>query len=152
MKTCKTAKDVIDQTKAFHKRLGDFYMELSDKAERERVKILLEYMSRHQDNLVSVVQEYEDSVSEHILNTWFMYVSDECDLSAYFDANLGPDMTAQQVIQVAMELDKCLLETYQAMMEKEVPDEVQEVFARFLKMEEEQKILMAKNALYIEDL
>ncbi|WP_027183062.1 ferritin family protein [Desulfovibrio inopinatus] len=150
--TSQTARDVIDQTKAFHKKLGNFYQELSDKVERERVKILLEYMSRHHDNLAAIMDEYEESVSESILDTWFMYVHKECDLTPFFDANLGSDMTAQQVIKVAMELDQCLLETYEAMLQNEIPDNVSEVFQNMLEMEKQEKIALAKDALMIEDM
>lgn len=152
MTNVQTAKDVIEQTKAFHRKLGDFYQDLSDKVEKERVKILLEYMSRHHDNLAAIVDEYEDSVSENVLNTWFMYVNKECDLSPFFDANIGPEMTAQQAIKIAVDLDKCLLETYEAMLQNEVPDEVSEVFESLLEMEKIEKIRMAKNALKIETM
>lgn len=152
MTTVQTAKDIIEQTKAFHKRLGNFYKELSDKVEKERVKLLLDYMSRHQENLAGIMDEYESGVSEHILNTWFMYVNKECDLSPFFNAKLGPDMTAQEAIQVAIDLDKCLLETYEAMLQNDIPDDVSEVFQGLLDLEKREKISMAKNALKIETL
>ncbi|WP_432734845.1 hypothetical protein [Maridesulfovibrio sp. FT414] len=152
MTNVQTAKDVIEQTKAFHKRLGSFYKELSDKVEKERVKILLDYMSRHHDNLAVILDEYESGVSQHILNTWFMYVHKECDLSPFFDASLGPDMTAQEVVKVAIDLDKCLLETYEAMLQNDIPDDVSEVFQGLLDMEKLEKIKLAKNALKIETM
>lgn len=152
MSTVRTAKDVIEQVKAFHIRLGNFYQNLSDKVERERVKLLLEYMSRHHDNLAYILDEYGEGVSEHVLNTWFMFVKEECDLSPFFDADLGPDMTAQQVIQVAVKFDKCLLETYEAMLQNDVPDDVSEIFKNLLEMEEKEKTALAKRALMIEDM
>lgn len=147
-----TAKDVIEQTKAFHKRLGTFYKELSDKADKERVKLLLEYMSRHHDSLASVMDEYEAEVSEHILNTWFMYVRKECDFSPFFDAELSPDMTTQEVMALSVDLDRCLLETYEAMIQNDIPDDVSEFFQGLLDMEKREKIKMAKNALRIETI
>ncbi|WP_320171150.1 hypothetical protein [Maridesulfovibrio sp.] len=152
MTTVQTAKDVIEQTKAFHKRLGSFYKELSDKVEKERVKLLLDYMSRHHENLAGIMDEYESGLSEKVLTTWFMYVNKECDLSPFFSADLGPDMTAQQVVQVAVDLDKCLLETYEAMLQNDIPDDVSEVFQGLLDMEKREKIKLAKNALKIETL
>ncbi|WP_319777172.1 hypothetical protein [Maridesulfovibrio sp.] len=147
-----TAKDVIEQTKAFHKRLGSFYKELSDKVEKERVKLLLDYMSRHHDHLVAIMDEYEDSLSEHILNTWFMYVHKECDLSPFFSAELGPEMTTQEVMKVAIDLDKCLLETYEAMIQNDIPDDVSEAFQGLLDMEKRENIRLAKSALRLETL
>ncbi|QGY40451.1 hypothetical protein GM415_10040 [Pseudodesulfovibrio cashew] len=152
MTNVQTARDVIDQVKAFHRKLGDLYQGLSDTVEKERVKILLEYMSRHHDNLAYIMDEYEEGLTEKVLNTWFMYVHEECDLSPFFDANLGPDTTAQEAILVALDLDKCLMETYEAMLAQEVPDEVSEVFERLLEFEKKEKIKLAKTSLMIEDM
>ncbi|WP_320175435.1 hypothetical protein [Maridesulfovibrio sp.] len=152
MANVQTAKDVIAQTKAFHKRLGSFYKELSDTAEKERVKLLLDYMSRHHDRLAAIMDEYGDGLSEHILNTWFMYVHKECDLSPFFSAKLGPDMTTQEVMKVAIDLDKCLLETYEAMIQNDIPDDVSEVFQGLLDMEKRENIRLAKSALRVETL
>lgn len=152
MTSIQTARDVIDQTKAFHRRLVSFYKDLSDTVEKERVKILLDYMSRHHENLFSIIEDYESRLSERILNTWFMYVHKECDLSPFFDASLGPEMTTQQAMKVAIDLDKCLLETYEAMLQNDVPDDVSEAFQGLLDMENRGKIKLAKSALRIETL
>ncbi|WP_051677151.1 ferritin family protein [Maridesulfovibrio frigidus] len=152
MTNVQTAKDVIEQTKAFHKKLGDFYQNLADKVEKERVKILLEYMSRHHDHIAIIIDEYESSAAENILSTWFMFVHKECDLSPFFDANIGPDMTAQQVIKVAVDLDKCLLDTYEGLLQNDIADDVREVFQSLLEMEKLEKIKLAKNALKIETM
>ncbi|TIH12839.1 hypothetical protein D0S45_16955 [Marinifilum sp. JC120] len=152
MTTVQTAKDVIEQTRAFHNRLVSFYKDLSYQVDKERVKILLEYMSRHHENLVGIMDEYESRISEQVLNTWFMYVNKECDLSPFFSADLGPEMTAQQVMQLAVDLDKCLLETYEAMLQNDIPDDVSAVFQGFVDMEKREKIKLAKSALKIETL
>ncbi len=152
MTNVQTAKDVIEQVKAFHVRLGNFFQKLSEEVEKDRVKLLLEYMSRHHDNLAYIMEEYEESVAKRILDTWVMYVNEECDLSPFFDAKLGPNMTAQEALLVAADLDKCLIETYEAMLQNDIPDDVSEVFEGLLEKEKQGKIKMAKAALKIETL
>ena len=152
MTTVQTAKDVIEQTKFFHKKLGDFYDNLSDKVEKERVKILLEYMSRHHDNLAAIVDEYEESISEHILETWFMFANKKCDLNPFFDATLDPTMSTQEVIKIAVDFDQCLLDTYEGILQNEISDDVREVFQGLLEMEKNEKIKLAKNALKIDSM
>ena len=46
-----TTKDVLDHARDFHRQLSDHYAQLRDKAERERVKMLLDYLSRHEKHL-----------------------------------------------------------------------------------------------------
>lgn len=152
MTQVQTAKDVIDQTKAFHRRLSDFYQNLSESVEKDRVKLVLEYLSRHQQNLAAIMDDYESELSERILNTWIMYVATECNLEPYFEAKLDNSMTAQEAIDIAIKLDACLLDTYKAMLNKEIPDDVSNVFEDLLKLEEREKVKMAKNALKIETL
>ncbi|WP_319762663.1 hypothetical protein [Maridesulfovibrio sp.] len=152
MANVQTAKDVIEQTKAFHAKLGSFYKELSDKAEKERVKLLLDYMSRHHDRLAAIMNQSESDISAHILNTWFMYVHKECDLSPFFSAEIGPDMTTKEVMEISIDLDKCLLETYEAMVQNDIPEDVREVFQGLLDMEKRENMKLTKNALRIETL
>ncbi|WP_027177797.1 hypothetical protein [Maridesulfovibrio bastinii] len=152
MTQVQTAKDVIEQTKAFHHKLSSFYKNLAESVEKERVKLVLEYMSRHQENIACIMADYESEVSERVLNTWMMFAAKECDLSPFFDAELKEDMTAQEAIEVAIKVDGCILDTYKAMLGREVPDDVSSVFEDLLKLEEREKIKMAKAALNIETL
>ncbi len=152
MTKVQTAKDVIEQTKFFHRKLADFYDNLSDNVDKERVKILLDYMSRHHENLAAILDEYESGISERILDTWFMFVNKKCDLSPFFSASLNPDMTAQQVIELAVDFDQCLLDTYEGILQNEISDEVRDVFQGLLEMEKNEKIKLAKNALKIDSM
>jgi len=42
------AKGIIDAGRAFHQRASTFYQQLHDKAEGARVKMLLDYLVRHE--------------------------------------------------------------------------------------------------------
>lgn len=152
MTRVQTAGDVIEQTKAFHQMLSEFYENLSGQVEQERVKLLLEYMSRHQENIASVMKEYAADVAEKILNTWLMFSAKECDLSPFTEARIDMNMSPQEVIDIAIRIDDCIIETYKAMLNKEVPDDISCVFEDLLKLEEREKVKMAKAALKIETL
>ena len=62
--------DLLEQAAEFHGRMSDFYHRLSDKVERGRVRLLLDYMSTHEKNLRDSLEDYDDEASAGILNTW----------------------------------------------------------------------------------
>ena len=43
-------RDILEYVKKFHEKLSDFYEDLGNQTDKERLKILLDYMSRHQKN------------------------------------------------------------------------------------------------------
>ncbi len=60
-------KDILDHARAFHRQLSSYYKKLGDKAERERVKMLLDYMSRHEAHLDESLKQYEEEVFKGLM-------------------------------------------------------------------------------------
>ena len=44
-------KDILNRATAFHKMLVEFYSNIQDISQKESVKILVDYMSRHEEIL-----------------------------------------------------------------------------------------------------
>ncbi len=55
-----TTRDVIEQARDFHLQLRDFYSRLKEKAQKERLKLLLDYMSAHELQLEENLEAFED--------------------------------------------------------------------------------------------
>lgn len=152
MSNYQTGRDVLEQSRAFHDKLSSFYHILSNKAEQERVKLLLEYLSRHEKRLSRILEDYEDDVSQTVLDTWFHFTQEEFDLSAYWEAAITADMTAAEVVALALRLDERLLDTYRAMTKNQVPEKVREIFENLLQMEEEEVHKLARAELAQDDM
>lgn len=58
-----TAKDVLEHARDYHRILSDFYNKLGAKAQKQRAKMLLDYLSRHEKHLEDSLAEYEKEVS-----------------------------------------------------------------------------------------
>ena len=61
---------VIDLAREFHEQVGEYYHRLADAAQQTRVRLLLDYMSQHEQRLASALADYEDLAPKAILNTW----------------------------------------------------------------------------------
>ena len=70
MKRFKQTKDVLDYARTFHRQLSEYYDSLSKLAEKQRVKMLLDYLSRHEKHLDEILADYEEDASKKVMNTW----------------------------------------------------------------------------------
>ena len=46
-----TVRDILDRVRNFHDQVGEYYHRLYSIADKERVRILLDYLSRHEKHL-----------------------------------------------------------------------------------------------------
>jgi rubrerythrin len=143
-------KDVLGDARKFHQKLSVFYEELKDSASKERVRNLLNYMSRHEKYLDDCLAEYEEQVSDNVLDTYFKYESESTVLTDLVDLEIKPDMDVNDVVAVAMHFDDCLIAFYREMAQRCLSEKVREVFENLLEMEQHEQIELSKRALDIE--
>lgn len=144
-----TMKDVLDHARKFHREVSEFYGRLTQKKQKERVKILLDYMSRHEKHLEESLAQYEEGVSEKILNTWLQYPppKETLDLCKKLSIEDNENLTVEQVIELALKLDDCLVNLYRMMIESAETEEIKEVFANLLAMEKQEEINLVRDTL-----
>lgn len=152
MKTFERTQDVLDHARTFHNELRRLYEQLSTETQKERVKMLLEYLSRHEAHLEESLAAYEAGASKRVLDTWFKYVPQEDKLKEFQDVKLEPDMSIDDVVDVALRMDNCLVEFYKDMATMAVIPEVKEVFTNLLEMEEREKHKLVRDALQLKEI
>jgi rubrerythrin len=149
-----TTKDVLDHVREFHQQLSEFYRDLIDKTDKERVRMLLDYLSRHEKHLEESMARYEAEVSERILKTWFQYPPPKeilgiCKTLAVDEVE---DLSVDGVIKLALELDDCLIDLYKEMIRGSESEEVREVFQSLLDMEKQEELELVRDSLELKDL
>ena len=144
-------RDILNHARDFHRQVSEFYKRLSDKAEKQRVKMLLDYMSRHESNLERSMAKYQEATSKEVLDTWFQYTHDEDTLALCRDTEFKPDMTVEEVVRVALRLDDCLIKLYREMAARTDCNEAREIFKNLLALEESEKSKLARNAQLLMD-
>jgi hypothetical protein len=146
------AREIIDAAQAFHQRASEFYQQLSDKAEGARVKMLLDYLVRHEAHLNRALGDYTDEVKSKALDAWYQYAQDHCLLEPFDVSHYPVDMTVEQVMKIGFEIDKCLIASYKGMAETATSPEIREIFESLLQMEQQQKHKLARVALEISEM
>ncbi len=146
------AKQIIESARAFHQRASRFYEELKDKSEGTRVKMLLDYLVRHEAHLEKALANYSEEVRTKALDAWYQYAQEHCLLQPFDVSQYPANMTTEDVMKIGLNIDSCLIASYKGMAEAATIPEVREIFENLLLMEEQQKHKLARVALEIEEM
>lgn len=147
-----TVRDIINRIRGLHSQLSWFYQTMGDAAEKDRVRLLLQYISRHERNLESALAKYQESASRAVLNTWFKNTPDNPLQTCLGNIAITADMSTDEVIRVVLSLDRCLVDTFRRIAESAVAEEVKALFQDLVGMEEREEHKLMRDALELEDV
>jgi rubrerythrin len=152
--TIKTIKDILNYAREFHTQLREFYSLLSSRSEKQRIKLLLDYMSQHEKYLEETLSRYIEKVSEQVLNNWFQYPPPQEIITNYDKKNIekNENLTVDDVIEMAVKLDQLLLDLYNEIIKHSETDEMREVFTNLMEMEKRQELELVRDAQEWKDL
>ncbi len=148
----KKTRDILDRAKAFHSNISKHYHTLSAAAEKEKVKILLDYLSRHEKNLAKSLEEYEEEASREILENWFKFTPENSIDECFKKLEVTPSMSLDDVVSLALSFDDRLVDLYREAARISPSEEVRDVFKNLLEMEKEEELVLMRNALEIKEL
>ncbi len=137
-------RDVIDRARAFHRELAEFYRRAENTADRERVKLVLDYLVRHERRMGEQLAAFEQGSPRRVLESWFVVSPGATIREEIARIVLRPDMTVSEVVCLALKLDEFLLQLYREASEAASAEPVREAFERLY---EEGKIERAKLVL-----
>lgn len=146
MKTFKQTRDVLHLIQEVHHELSELYEELSHQADRIRVRMLLDHMSRHQAGLERCLKVYERLVPAAVLDMWFQYVPDEATVTAVADVHFEPAMSADEITEEALRLDETLVELYRELAANAGSAQVRDVFENLLELERHEELELMRDA------
>lgn len=145
-------RDVLDFVREFHRNVSEYYESMSQIAEKNRVKMLLNYLGEHEKYLGECIEEFEENASPSLLASWFQFMPKDFPPDCFDDDKFEPTMGVDDVVSIALQFDDCLLKLYRVMAAEAELAEVQEVFAALLKMEEGEARTLARDTLWLKDM
>ena len=148
----KNTRDVLDYVREYHKKLSDFYHKLADQTHRERVKILLDYMARHERHFEESLAAYEKDASKTVMDSWLQCAPDIDIDDTFTDVNLESDMSVDDVVNLAVKFDNYVIELYKKIADSCELTETKNVFTKLLEMENHEKYNLVRQAMRLNDL
>lgn len=145
-------KDVLDYGIQIHTRLRDVYDRLQQQSEQTRVKMVLEYLSRHERNREYAMQRFEEDARKNLLNVWLQYAPSSNIEQLLSQCDTGADMSVDDVIKLAMCFDDALIALYQETAREIDEPRVQDVFLNLAEMEIREKQRFIRDAEWVQDI
>lgn len=148
-----TLKDVLNWTREFHQHLASCMRHCSGENESERAKLLLDYLSDHEQKLVEVLDGFLDSADEKALGTWcYEYLDkhpivrhDKCDKPF-------AQMNADEIITEITHQHGQVIELYRYLRNRDAALSWQELLDQLLSLEEHDAMRMSQAANRLHDL
>lgn len=143
----KRVRDILDRARQFHEALSEYYARNADQASNEKTSILLQYMSRHEKNMVECLSHYEGEAAESVLDTWFKFPPEMKHDHCFECMTVTPDMTVEDMQKTALRVDQCLLEFYRKAGEKTSSPAVRDLFSQLQALEKKEETKALREAL-----
>ena len=147
----KTVRDVLELSQDIHRNASIVYEQLREQTQRERVDMLLKFLSRHEEELSSTLKKITDDVSEKILDEW--HQTELTSVAAILDGckECHPDVSVQELVNMALRVDDALIGLYKHMASEASTDEARQLFNNLVLLEENERIKTVKAALSSDD-
>lgn len=142
---------IIDRIRALHHQIAARFEGIASTTDKERLRLVSDYIGRHERNLAEALAKYQDSAARAVVNTWFKTTPGhpliECLEKVQLDASDTP-----QLIRSVLEMDRCLVSSFRSIADGTPIVEVRDFFQQLVEMEERQEHKLIRDAIEMEDL
>ncbi len=139
-----TVADVLRTAEDFESKLEEYYRQVAERSSREGVKMLTDYIGRHRRRLAAALDRLEPDVHASICEFPIRYEPLSPDCSAFSDRHLPADAPASDILDIAVEVDECLIDLYKQVLRLELDQEVRDLFESLVHAEERDAIELKK--------
>jgi hypothetical protein len=141
--------NVLEKVRQCHEQRADVYAGLSQKTEKENIRMYLGYMSRGERHMASVLADYCMHAPRTLLDTWMQYGPNYDLLAVPVEPRSGKEMTTDEVVDLSLQQADRRTTFYAEAVQFVDIDELRELFNSLKALEEAQKKDITQNALYL---
>ena len=147
-----TVKDIIVRIRGMHSQLGWFYQAMGEATAKERVKLLLNYISRHERNLEEALSQYQNQAAKAVLDTWYKATPGTALSQEMEQLKISSEMTADEVVALVLAADQKLVGQFRQLAENAASEDVRDLFQKLIAIEEREEHQLVRDALELEDV
>lgn len=148
---CSTVRDMFDRIRRLHQEVADFARRIDGQAPGERVHLVLDYLARHEQNMAQAIAEYEHGAGNRVLDASFANLTAMDVEQMCAQLVLGPDITAEDVIALAVNIDNGLSQLYREAAEKAPYEELRQLFQTLHANNERETRRMVRDMVEVND-
>ena len=125
----KQVKDILQRAVEFHGMLIDFYERINDATQKESVKLLVDYMARHEKQLQEITSRISAEQEKKITEEWFKCESEFATRNCFDILRIEKDSGVDDVIDAGLQLNQCLINLFHHMAEIAPTQEIKTLFS-----------------------
>lgn len=145
-------KDVLDYGIELHAQLRTLYSDLSEQSDQARVKMVLDYLSRHERNRAEALRRFEQPPHANSLDVWLQYAPSLEIEQMLKDCAIRPDMSVDDVVKIALQFDNALIEIYKEAAREAEDTNARAIFENLVEMEEKEKQRFIRDVEWMDDM
>ncbi|MFP4500412.1 MAG: hypothetical protein ACLFTT_05385 [Candidatus Hydrogenedentota bacterium] len=135
--------ELLKRCQQFHHRLAEHYEEMEHEVRRANVRAMLDFMARHERHLEQCLALYEKTAAPNVAHAWFRVAPHDEAKRLLHDDVVDPDMGVEDVIDMAMRFDECLVRMYRRLAESTQNTALKEALENLLALEEREEARLA---------
>jgi len=148
-----TLRDVLHWTRKFHQRLYHCFQHCVDEDENERARLLLAYLAEHENKLIRVLDGFEKTASSRALNTWCYEYVDRHPILRHKNCDSPfENMSTSEITAEVAHLHQEVINLYRYLNDRAESLSAQDLLKSLKEVEENESMLMVKNAINLEDI
>ena len=136
--------DILKRAVEFHQMLVDFYSGLEKISENENVKLLVNYMARHENVLKDLLSHLTKEQIKQISDQMIKYEPEFPTCRTFENIKIGKYSNVDDVIEAGLTLNQCLINLYHHMVEVAPTEAVKSLFSNLETMEVAEKKRLAR--------
>ncbi len=137
-------KDILNRAVEFHKMLVDFYSKLENISEKENVKLLVNYMARHENILKENLNQITAEQQRRITDIWVKQAPEYATCRCFENLKINKDSSVDDIVDAGLQLNQCLINLYHHMSELAPTNEIKILFSNLESMEIAEKKKLAR--------
>lgn len=148
-----TLRDVLHWTQKFHTRLQECLTHCTEVNEDERAKLLLVYLSDHENQLIRTLDRYEKTANVNALDTWCYEYIDKHPVQLHQNCSANfSDMSSVEISTEVSNLHGQVIELYRHILNRATSESSRELLSGLLDIETHMAMQATQSANRLSDL
>lgn len=146
-------KDILDWTVSYHQQMGQCYEQCVNQSESTRIKMLLDYLASHEQQLANAISKYEAIADPRDLGTWCVEYVNKNPMLAHTlcEANLN-ELDIHQIVAKTIDMHDQLIDLYVHLAARAPTERTKELFDNLVLLEQKETMRMVRDSESLEDL
>jgi len=148
-----TINDVLTWTQHTHQELANCLYHCAEQSDRERLRVLLDYLAEHEQRLATTLERYKGEADHRVLDTWCLEYFDKRPVQTHQECNQPFDqMDTKTVVKHIVSLHEQLVSLYQYLSGRAETGRTRELFDDMANLEQHESMVMVRDANWLEDI